>query len=130
MHSFSMLQTFMLIVDGMYLLSLIGIVIVGFSVANRLNRDTHLVTRVALLSPLFAAVLGLIEMLSNSHLIGWPAIIVSMPLLFLYSVLALEMRGVVVVREFCARHPSAIIRERRQLRQKLKEASVCQTSSI
>ena len=120
--SLTMFQTFMYFVDGAYLVSLIGILLVGFSVANRLNKDTHVVTRLALLSPMFAAVLALIEMLSNSHLIGWPAVIVSMPLLFLYIVLAMEMRGIIIVREFCARHPAAIRRAYRQKRQKEKES--------
>ncbi len=125
-----MFQIFMYVVDGAYLLSLIGILLVGFSVANRLRRDTHWVTRLALLSPMFAAVLGLIEMLSNSHLIGWPAVIVSMPLLFLYMVLAMEMRGVVIVREFCARHPAAIRRQHRIKIQQQKGAKACQPTSM
>ena len=85
--------------DSVYMLSLLAIICIGLAIANRLTTTTHHTMRMAMLSPLFAAVLALIEYLGGHHTIsGWPAVLATLPLVVLYTILLRELRGEITIR--------------------------------
>lgn len=84
-----------------YVLCLLITFFLGFVVANRMSNATHHLTRVVLLSPMFFAAAGLAGVVYRDQDVWLPAMLAAIPMLLIYIVVVLELKGVMIFRHFC-----------------------------